>query len=82
MNREALDSELRRLHSLLAEQALLHEVIAAGHATRPFVAGHTEYLHEVIAERAKKLSTATGSPGLDSVLARARALVAQLERGP
>ena len=82
MQRDDLDSELRQLKSLAAEQALFHEVIAAGHASRTFVDGHAEYLHETISEHAKKLSTATAAPGLDSLLARARNFAAQLERSP
>jgi len=82
MQREELDSELRQLKSLAAEQELFHEVIAAGHTSRRFVDGHAEFLHKTIAEHAKKLSTATPAPGLDSLLARARNLAAQLERTP
>jgi hypothetical protein len=82
MKRDELDSELRQLNSLAAEQALFREIITSGHATSRFVDGHAEYLHEVIAEHAKKLSGATAQPGLDALLARARALAAQLERSP
>ena len=82
MQREDLDSELRQLKSLAAEQELFHEVIAAGHTNRRFVDGHAEFLHKTISEHAKKLSTATAAPGLDSLLARARNLAAQLERTP
>ena len=82
MQREELDSELRQLKSLAAEQELFHEVIAAGHTSRRFVNSHAEYLHKTISEHAKKLSTATAAPGLDSLLVRARNLAAQLERTP
>ena len=82
MQREELDSELRQLKSLAAERELFHEVIAAGHTSRRFVDGHAEFLHKTISEHVKKLSTATAAPGLDSLLARARNLAAQLERTP
>ena len=82
LSRDDLESELRQLQSLAAEQTLFQEVVSLGHVTSAFARGHAEYLHKTIAEHAKKLGTARAEPGLEAELARARRLAAQLEHSP
>ena len=79
MKPDQLESEMRQLRSLDAEETLLRNVSAAHHVTRRFARLHAQELLESAHEHVTKLAKATAQPGSEVQLARAREAATKLE---
>lgn len=77
---EQLQSEMRQLRSLDAEEGLLRQGFAAHRFTRHFAREHARYLHDSAHEHAQKLAQASAKAGDQAELERARAIAGRLEQ--
>lgn len=79
MKPDQLESEMRQLRSLDAEEMLLRNVTAAHHVTRRFARLHAKELVKSAHEHVTKLANAAAQPGSEAALARAREAATKLE---
>lgn len=76
---DQLESEMRQLRSLGAEETLLRNVAATHHVTRRFARLHAQFMVQTAHEHVAKLAKATAQPGSEGELARARDAATKLE---